>query len=455
MKPPDRPKAKANPTKAFFVKMITRDIALEDCIFDLIDNSIDGAWKLAGGRPMRLDGDTDLTPYKISIEVKKDRFSIQDNCGGISRYNATNYAFTFGRAETAQHDNFSIGVYGIGMKRAVFKIGSKINIRSTFLDHHTLSSFQVPIDVDAWLGAKDGNWEFEIYEADDLDEAGVLIDVTQLNEAATQLFNSPRFIQDLRRIIARDYALHLHRGLTIELQGKPITGWSINLRRGGEFMPMRKHFLERREDEEVFVEILAGMEAPPPEDSNPDGDWHKEQNRSGWYVICNGRVVLAADKTTLTGWGTDDWPQWHPQYSGFMGFIIFSSQRADLLPLTTTKRSVDTTSSLYRYCRPKMREVSKDWINYTNARKQRDKEEVAQQEKEAKTVPIFEVAARPNVVLPQVAINKLVRPANVHYSVSKVRLRKLANALGDINMSYTDVGRKSFEYTFEELVGDE
>jgi hypothetical protein len=44
------PKAGANPTKAFFVTMITRDITLEDCILDLIDNSVDGANGFGGGR---------------------------------------------------------------------------------------------------------------------------------------------------------------------------------------------------------------------------------------------------------------------------------------------------------------------------------------------------------------------------------------------------------------------
>ncbi|MGR3834896.1 hypothetical protein [Ralstonia pseudosolanacearum] len=30
----------ADPTKDFFVKMITRDIELRDCLFDLLDNSM-------------------------------------------------------------------------------------------------------------------------------------------------------------------------------------------------------------------------------------------------------------------------------------------------------------------------------------------------------------------------------------------------------------------------------
>lgn len=32
-----------NPTKKFFIEMITRDISIEDAIVDLLDNSIDGA----------------------------------------------------------------------------------------------------------------------------------------------------------------------------------------------------------------------------------------------------------------------------------------------------------------------------------------------------------------------------------------------------------------------------
>ncbi len=43
--------AHANPTKAFFVSMITRDITLEDSILDLIDNSVDSAWMSEGSHP--------------------------------------------------------------------------------------------------------------------------------------------------------------------------------------------------------------------------------------------------------------------------------------------------------------------------------------------------------------------------------------------------------------------
>tara|TARA_R110002072_G_scaffold302300_2_gene484643 strand:+ start:2738 stop:4102 length:1365 start_codon:yes stop_codon:yes gene_type:complete len=454
MIPADKSKADANPTKAFFVRMVTRDITLEDCIFDLIDNSIDGAWELAGGHPLSLDDETDLSPYKISIDIKEGSFEISDNCGGITLDDAADYAFTFGRKEDAETENFSIGVYGIGMKRAVFKLGSDIEIRSTYEAEGSLSSFRVPINVEEWLAAGDENWDFDIEEAEDLEQTGVRISVVQLTDAARRSFESPRFIRNLRRAIARDYALHLHRGLVIEVQGKPISGWTIELRQGGEFSPMRAQFEEELEGEKVFVEILAGMAAPPPDDSEPSEDFDEGQNISGWYVVCNGRIVLAADKTTLTGWGTEGWPQWHPQYTGFMGLIIFSSRRADLLPLTTTKRSVDETSAIYRQFRPKMRETTKEWISYTNTRKQ-IREEAVQREEVAKAVPIFEVTVRQEVALPRIVPKPKVPEANVLYTVPRPRLRSLASAFGNINMAYKDVGLRSFEYAFEDLVGDE
>ena len=44
---------------------------------------------------------------------------------------------------------------------------------------------------------------------------------------------------------------------------------------------------------------------------------------------------------------------------------------------------------------------------------------------------------------------------NIAYAVPLTRLRELGKALGSINMSYREVGIKSFDYTYDELVGGE
>ncbi|MCQ8277438.1 ATP-binding protein [Acetobacteraceae bacterium KSS8] len=445
-------RAFAYPTKAFFVRMITRDINLEDCILDLIDNSVDSAWNQEGSCPMGLGDGANLSRYTIDIQLLPDQFVIRDNCGGMSLDNAVEHAFSFGRNATADRDDFSIGVYGIGMKRAVFKLGRKVKVRSTFTQSDgSRLAFVVPIEVDTWLQNDAPPWDFDIADDNPLEENGVEISVSELTPGSASSFNSPAFVQNLRRIIARDYSLHMQRGLKIRLNGNPVVGWAINLLQSDDFIPMRVEYTDELEGDTVGIEIIGGMAAPPPESIDPDeGD--DGDRRFGWYVVCNGRIVLAADKSALTGWGTEDWPQWHYQYAGFIGIILFTAANAAALPLTTTKRSVDTSSEIYRRARPRMREVSKRWISYTNQRKQA-LDEARKRESAAVSVPLASIAQRPAVTLPVLVAKPAQKSANVNYSVPVSRMKKLAQEFGNINMPYRDVGLRAFEYTYQDLVG--
>ena len=169
-------------------------------------------------------------------------------------------------------------------------------------------------------------WNFDIDVADHLDECGVAIAIDGLTQDARISFDNPRFLENLRRAIARDYSLYLNLGLGIILNDKPIDGYPIKLRQSEDFAPMRHRYeismegLNGSSDDTVFVEILAGMAASPPETTEPAEDTEADK-RYGWYIACNGRMVLAADKTTISGWGRPDWPQWHYQYAGFVGVV--------------------------------------------------------------------------------------------------------------------------------------
>ncbi len=447
-------KAVAYPTKAFFVRMITRDISLEDCILDLIDNSVDGAWSQEGSRPMGLAEDADLSSYRIEIEAAPDKFVIRDNCGGMTLDNAVEHAFSFGRSSMAEHDDYSIGVYGIGMKRAVFKLGANIRVRSTFTERDgSRLAFAVPIDVTEWLKNDAPPWDFDIVDDQPLAENGVEIDVSELTAGSSSSFGSPAFLQNLRRMIARDYSLHLQRGLHVSLNGTPVVGWAIELRQSDEFVPMRIDYQDEVDGDAVSIEIIGGMAAPPPEDNEPD-ESDDGDRRFGWYVVCNGRIVLAADKSATTGWGSEEWPQWHYQYAGFIGIILFTAAKAAALPLTTTKRSVDTSSEVYRRARPRMRDVSKRWIAYTNQRKQA-LDEAKRRESAAVSVPLASLARQTAVTLPTLVAKQVEKPANVNYSVPVSRMKRLAKELGSINMPYRDVGLRTFDYTYSDLVGDD
>ena len=85
-------KVKAAPTKELFVHILTRDIAHQAAIIELIDNAVDGAKRVA-------EDSEDLSTFWVEIGFDREKFLIHDNCGGIPLSVAVDYAFRFGRAE--------------------------------------------------------------------------------------------------------------------------------------------------------------------------------------------------------------------------------------------------------------------------------------------------------------------------------------------------------------------
>ena len=121
--------AVASPTKQFFVSMLTRDIELRDALLDLLDNCVDGI--LRSAKPDQ----SVAKPYagfQATIIMAKDHFQILDNCGGIPIETAKKYAFAMGKPEGANDEGTSatVGMYGIGMKRAIFKLGKDALVES-------------------------------------------------------------------------------------------------------------------------------------------------------------------------------------------------------------------------------------------------------------------------------------------------------------------------------------
>src|SRR5579871_3537716 len=121
----------AEPTKTFFVSMLTRDIELIDAIMDLIDNCIDGVHRRNKSLNKR-DSNIDYTGFSAEITINEKEFKLKDNCGGIPLSVAKEYAFKMGRPDNYHADDNleTLGMYGIGMKRAIFKMGLSADITS-------------------------------------------------------------------------------------------------------------------------------------------------------------------------------------------------------------------------------------------------------------------------------------------------------------------------------------
>lgn len=437
-------KADASPTKDFFVRMITRDISLEDCILDLIDNCVDGARRtIAEARKhgVRVD---DYKDFRSTLHITPDEFRIEDNCGGISISDAIDYAFHFGRRPDAPPDaDYSIGLYGIGMKRALLKIGKNIEIHSST----SKEAFVCTVDVDEWITRKE--WTFDLADAEKIEGSGTRIRIRNIYNGIAEEFGDKTFENHLTRIIARDYSLFLSRGFNVTINGTAVEGIRYEVRESDEFKPYRKSYME---EGGVSVQILAGMAAPPPDSYDPSD--RLDTSYDGWFVLCNDRVVLAADKTERTVWGDEGFPRWHPQYNGFMGMVLFGagSKEAGLLPWTTTKRDVDESSPIYRRAVNEMKVASGQWIEYTNQRKA-DLEVARRTEEQAKSVPFLEIKENLDFKLPAPSKPK-VRIVNVHYQRSQTDIKKAAHALGNENMPASRVGDQTFEYFLKNEVGE-
>lgn len=440
----------ASPTKEFFVSMLTRDISIEDCILDLIDNSVDAAWDSEGGSLPGIEPSARLERYRIELTISPDKFEIRDNCGGLSLGDAKKYAFNFGNHDGRQETSLSVGVYGIGMKRAVFKLGTNIDISSTHVpgEGEPLSGFLVPIRVGEWLRDREGKWQFPILPSDPSPEPGVQIEVTELRAEVKQAFEDPEFMPRFRKILARDYMLALGHKLKIVVNGEDIEASELSVRIDENFVPMRQEYT----DGSVSVTIIAGMGRPPADDSGPDSV-QRQRFESGWNIFCNGRAVLTGDTSALAGWGVDPTPRWHPQYAGFSGFVFFTSADPALLPMTTTKRSVDPSSSVYKRALAKMSSPARAWINYTNDRKSRI-DEARSFESAAVATPISTVPPSPAAALPRL-VTPTIPVANILFSRPQKEVRALAEAFGNRLMTYRDVGILAFEYAYDAKVDED
>src|SRR6266849_4538258 len=121
------------PTKDVVVSSLTKDASIEACVFDLIDNAIDAARNSIFAREScELDGfglPASYRRYRVDLTISDATVRVSDNCGGIRVSDLQEMVLRFGRRS---HHQLGIGLYGVGLNRAIFKLGT-----STHLDTDT------------------------------------------------------------------------------------------------------------------------------------------------------------------------------------------------------------------------------------------------------------------------------------------------------------------------------
>lgn len=460
------PDVDASPVKSFFVSMLTRDIQLEDAVLDLLDNCVDGI--------LRSKGSEGPKPYEGSwakITFTGESFSISDNCGGIP-WGLHDYAFRMGRPpDRAPEVDGTVGVYGIGMKRAVFKMGKHCLISTRSAGHQ----YEVEITPD-WIG-DEKEWRIPVRPARTSEAFdGTTIVVGELNPDILVAFTegAKALKTDLEIMIATHYAYIIEKGFKVTVNGDAVeprtTSLVFDKREAAEVNPIRP-FVFKTAVDEVEVFLAVGFTRPIPSQSEITDEQEVARHSSmdaGWTVLCNDRAILHCDRSALTGWGEARVPRYHTQFIAISGIVEFKSNDPAKLPMTTTKRGIDASSLLYLQVKNKMREGMRLFTDYTNKWKglaEESKLHIQQgvplslEEMKAhaekldlsstRTLPLGE-QYKPKLPLPPMSEPSTRRIA---FSREVAKIRKVADYLGDSDLSPSEVGEACFDATFIEAQG--
>jgi len=350
------------PTKRLFVSMLPRDIEMDDAILDLIDNSVDGAMRQSRKKL------TSKFPYKgfrCELTVDGGEFTLTDNCGGIpDRY--LDSAFRLGRPSVDLDANLpTIGMYGIGMKRAIFKMAKEAKVVSRSEDRAVRVTY-----TKEWLDPETEEWRLPFQNLRKNSERGVTISITNLKHEVAKLFAKDSFIDLLSEKIGQHFAYIIEKGFVIELNGEKIRPETVHLIFSDEIKP----FDYEAKLGEIKVKVTVGFyrnltrqsELEDAVDPDEVDSRRPSVDEAGITVICNDRVVLISDTTIVTGWGLASVPRYHPQFRAISGMIVFYSEDAKQLPISTTKRDLDTDTDIYNLARNAAMEGIKLFTGFTN-----------------------------------------------------------------------------------------
>ncbi len=444
--------ANAYPRKSFFIEMFTKDISLEDCILDLIDNSIDG---MIRSRHLKLSSITNrmlqasrgsasskTTLPWVKVFYSQEKLSIEDNCGGIDLDLALTEAFNFGHSP--DHRSGYLGAYGVGLKRALFKIGNEFLIKSKTLKN----GFSCHLKVPDWLQKDDGpdDWRIPVNHeknADGLKSAGTVVEVFDLHDEVKMRLRQGTIEKVLYDSISKTYSFFLDRFVHIYLNGVDVVPFNIPLGnpKGGSAS------FEEIEENGVKIRIFATMADPGPRK-------RYTQENSGWYIVCNGRVVLPADKSEMTGWGTPGMPTFHDKYRGFVGVVSFEAEDPSLLPWTTTKRALNSESRAYIQVRSRMVAAARPVINFLNKKYPSDPDITPAERDLTDSVTgtsLGKLAADgKRGFKPPISEKKATTSTRVQYNAEKSDLDKIRTHLRKPDMHANRIGEHTFKYFMDQ-----
>lgn len=351
-------KVDTRPSKGVVVSGLTKDISVKACIFDLIDNSIDAARNALDNKKQAF---SDQLPesykgFRVKLSLDGEAFKIEDNCGGIRAKDLEVSVLRFGKSSS---HNMGIGVFGVGLNRALFKLGTVIKLSTDTGSEYS----ELSLNTGDYIG-DDDDWNIPAIRFPSRGVIGTEITITKIEGEISQQFADRDWVDSLRDDIGKIYARFLKKGLSIVVNKKTATSGEIALRENGPHQVESKYYKDG--DVSIFIECGQHLEHRFSNESDYDIEKNRElTDQYGWTILCNDRAIKIADTSDKTGWDT----KFHSEFYGFVGYVNFVSVDPAKLPWTTTKTDIDLNNHAYRQALADMRKFAENWRTTAGKRK--------------------------------------------------------------------------------------
>lgn len=323
-------KLNATPSKRLYLSIIA-DYDLNRSICELVDNGLD-VW-VRGGKTRNIR-------IKITLDPTQQTIRVEDDAGGLAKSELV-YIVGPGQTGSSPTDE-TIGIFGVGTKRAVVALAQDIRIKTRHKKHNT---YQVEFD-DQWLAIDD--WEIPVYEVDAIAEGSTIVELQKLRTPITD-----DAISLLKEHLRVTYAKFLsNKSITIEVNGEALLPkFFENWAYPPGYEPRKYTGTIIGDDKrEIKVEAIAGLTL---ESSPAAGEY-------GVYFYCNDRLVARALKTFDVGFtkGLAGLP--HPKVS-LTRVLVFLNGDARSMPWNSSKSDISTKHMVFLAIHDWLVQVVKDY----------------------------------------------------------------------------------------------
>jgi hypothetical protein len=312
----------ATPEKRMYWSIIS-DYDLRTGLCELIDNAFDQWVSVGRRRSLSVD---------LKLDAERQLIELRDSAGGVKEEHlrvlvAPGASINEPTAET-------IGIFGVGSKRAVIALAESIQIRTRA---RKSKGFQIDID-NSWLKSPD--WNIPHFEIPDVEEGATEISLSALRKT----FDSMD-VANLGVHLGQTYARFLRGGdCRIRVNGIPSSAdefdnWAYP--RG--FEPQRTTFEVELEDREIVrIEITAGLVR----DRDPVAENY------GVYFYCNDRLIAKELRVRDVGYFvTAEAGVPHPDAS-LCRAIVRLNGPAKWMPWNSSKSAINFAHPVLQRLRP-------------------------------------------------------------------------------------------------------